>query len=529
MKRVGLSLALIFSTTLWAQNIQWAHHISSFQIDVVESFAVDPDENVVAVGYFGGTISINGVSLTSRGQSDIVIYKTTKYGEVIWAHTFGGPMYQGDVGVDLDSDGNIYVAGGFVQELYFDDSKKMDGNDSWNSFLAKLNPQGELTWVKELKSTGIQDVRVFGALDVNPAGDVIVAMHIYGDVVVAGTILTSVDPLSLIAIKFDKQGNILWRKNAPTTSSARVTAVKFDQGNHVYITGHFTGEIEFDTYSLTAANTSNSDIFLAKYDADGAVLWADGLIKTTTDELNNEGRGLKIDATSGDVFITGIFKGTIRSGLHQITGINTAEDPASADGFIARYASTGDLLWLERVGTDSHDILNDIAITNRSTVLVCGGRNASFIVFFQEFDFNGNVLSERDFNVSGIAEQIQVTDGDIYLAGHMFSDFVEDGINLTSKGWDGFLIRIGLGDLPVQSAIPNVYTPNGDTFNESFQLPIAYSGCILTVYNRWGQLVFEDSHYQNTWTGKDLNSGIYYYKITRSCCGSIKGWVQIVR
>lgn len=77
--------------------------------------------------------------------------------------------------------------------------------------------------------------------------------------------------------------------------------------------------------------------------------------------------------------------------------------------------------------------------------------------------------------------------------------------------------------------IPNVITPNGDMVNDRFYInpPLngePYEELSVTVYNRWGQKVFEDSqfHERNSpeegWdgTGSDgnrLTDGVYYYVI----------------
>ncbi len=62
--------------------------------------------------------------------------------------------------------------------------------------------------------------------------------------------------------------------------------------------------------------------------------------------------------------------------------------------------------------------------------------------------------------------------------------------------------------------IPNVFTPNGDNYNDYFVIQNTLSWNInLQVYNRWGIKVFQDDNYKNNWDGKDLADGVYYYII----------------
>lgn len=66
--------------------------------------------------------------------------------------------------------------------------------------------------------------------------------------------------------------------------------------------------------------------------------------------------------------------------------------------------------------------------------------------------------------------------------------------------------------------IPNVFSPNGDGTNDVFIIDslLYYPTKVLTIYNRWGNVVYEDNDYQNNWGGANmdgtpLNTGTYYY------------------
>lgn len=69
---------------------------------------------------------------------------------------------------------------------------------------------------------------------------------------------------------------------------------------------------------------------------------------------------------------------------------------------------------------------------------------------------------------------------------------------------------------------PNVITPNGDGLNDSLDINGYYKTCQeynLLIYNRWGQVVYEQTISSPSFAGKsntdiDLVDGIYFYTLT---------------
>ena len=83
---------------------------------------------------------------------------------------------------------------------------------------------------------------------------------------------------------------------------------------------------------------------------------------------------------------------------------------------------------------------------------------------------------------------------------------------------ESFTIIVDEGD--ANFAVPNVFTPNGDGVNDYFNvLSNADSFNIIqcTIYNRWGQLVYDnnnpDTGWDGTLDGKPQPSEVYFYHI----------------
>jgi len=69
---------------------------------------------------------------------------------------------------------------------------------------------------------------------------------------------------------------------------------------------------------------------------------------------------------------------------------------------------------------------------------------------------------------------------------------------------------------PPTIAIPNVFTPNNDGYNDLFVIRnlMLYDVRIIEVKNRWGKTVYRSTNYNNDWNGSNLPDGVYYGVLT---------------
>jgi gliding motility-associated-like protein len=86
-----------------------------------------------------------------------------------------------------------------------------------------------------------------------------------------------------------------------------------------------------------------------------------------------------------------------------------------------------------------------------------------------------------------------------------------------------------------QIEIPNVFTPNGDGFNDVLVIKNLdkYTDNNLLIADRTGKPVYEKNSYQNDWDAKYIPNGTYYfvlsYKDKNNSKGIIKGMITILR
>lgn len=80
--------------------------------------------------------------------------------------------------------------------------------------------------------------------------------------------------------------------------------------------------------------------------------------------------------------------------------------------------------------------------------------------------------------------------------------------------------------------IHNIITPNGDEFNQFFEIINIqlYRNSTLTIIDRWGREVFYSVNYLNDWDGEELGSGVYFYVLNLGKDNKVhKGILSILR
>jgi len=86
-----------------------------------------------------------------------------------------------------------------------------------------------------------------------------------------------------------------------------------------------------------------------------------------------------------------------------------------------------------------------------------------------------------------------------------------------------------------QASIMTLFTPNADGYNDFWVVRLTPNqvSCSVRVFDSWGNLVYEDDDYKNTWDGRtdtnELPSGPYYYVVLFSDGLINKGTLNILR
>ncbi len=75
--------------------------------------------------------------------------------------------------------------------------------------------------------------------------------------------------------------------------------------------------------------------------------------------------------------------------------------------------------------------------------------------------------------------------------------------------------------------IPNIFSPNNDKVNDNWFVQSAFT-MNVRIFNRWGNIVFEEYGKQPVWDGSNCTEGVYFYQIEIN--ENIKtGFIQLIR
>jgi hypothetical protein len=276
------------------------------------------------------------------------------------------------------------------------------------------------------------------------AGNVYMAGEFTGLADFGTELLTDAGSGDVVVAKYAKDGTFRWAVRAGGTGIDDAQAITADGSGNVYITGQFTGTATFGAFDLVSAGSQ--DIYVAKYDSNGTVLWARRAGGTSFES----GLGLASD-DAGNVVVTGSFRDSFMYGSTQLTSAG------AADIFVARYDPAGNVAWARQAGSTTGDLGHGVAMDASSRAVVTGGFEGTVQfgtntlvsagardVFVAMYDAAGNVVwAQRGGGASYDLGSAAAGDGsgNTYVTGY-FADSAVFGADTLMDAGNGDLFLV---------------------------------------------------------------------------------------
>jgi hypothetical protein len=435
MRKFSILLILLCFTNLSSfvfaktPDWQWAKSASGSKYDISTSIATDVSGNSYITGYFASDTIVFGVdTLINAGSYDIFIAKYDVSGNLMWVKRAGGNSWDQSNSIALDASGNIYVAGYFQSDAIAFDTITLINKGTYNIFIAKYDNNGNVIWAK---SAGGASEDYASSVAVDASGNVLLAGYFSSAAINFGnTILMNAGYVDIFLTKFDSNGNVLWAKSEGGPNDDYATSVAVDASGNPYIAGYFySSTINFGSTILQ--NEADYNVFIAKYDANGNVLWAKSANETSIGQASS----IALDA-AGNAYLAGYYNSSDIS-FDNITLTNT--DIGFNDIFLVKYDANGNALWAENAGGIDNDQANAVAVDASGNAYITGDFNSPTItfgsttltnkgnynMFLAKYNTYGNLIWANSMGSKKADEANSISldvSGNIFMTGDFLSD-----------------------------------------------------------------------------------------------------------
>ena len=283
------------------------------------------------------------------------------------------------------------------------------------------------------------------AVAADGAGRVAVFGDFQNDLTIGNTTLNSGGATDLFLAQYDRIGNLRWVRQAGGSGEIRANDVACDLANNIIVTGYYYGTVNFDGNQL---NSSGSyDVFIAKYDVDGNLVWA----KSAGGSYDDSGVGIATDFFNR-IVVTGFYTGSA-----DFDGeiLNSGGD---SDIFLVRYNASGTQEWVRSAGGADIDVAQDVTVFSNSDICISGyflgsagfgnltplsNSDGTKDVFLAYYTGNGDAVWARQASASGDIVSYGLTkdnNGGVAIAGYFNGSATFDALSLNSNGAEDIFI-----------------------------------------------------------------------------------------
>ncbi|MEO0312491.1 MAG: hypothetical protein RIQ89_2148 [Bacteroidota bacterium] len=303
------------------------------------------------------------------------------------------------------SDGTNYYLLGTFGGVFYTETDTLYGNSGINDmFIIKYDANGNELWARDIGGsfTGInsQYESINGVFDSTNQ-----CIYLSGEF--TGTMFLNFSPFveltsggaeDIFLAKMDLDGNILWAKKMGSGYSDNAI-INYRKADHkIVMAGHVDSTGYFNPYVI------NGGGFIAIYDTSGNCEY----VKNVTPRTPYNIEGFYITFMNKDILLSGYSDAT----LYSIDTIPFTPK-GGYDGYFARFDSIGNVKWAKQIGGSDFDAVGNI-ITISNSIFIMGSFGDTVIVdndtlitngrdiLLMRLDENGNTLWKQRMNATGI-------------------------------------------------------------------------------------------------------------------------------
>ncbi|TXC66631.1 hypothetical protein FSC37_14810 [Piscinibacter aquaticus] len=155
----------------------------------------------------------------------------------------------------------------------------------------------------------------------------------------------------LFVAKYDRDGSLIWGRQLGTDTTDNAAGVATDAAGNIYLTGYTFGSLDANS------NAGDADAFLVKYDRDGVKLWTRQFGSVDQDIAT----AIAVDST-GHPYVVG----------RTVGALGGAPNAGGLDAFVVKFDATGTPVWTRQFGSAADDYAYGVALDAEDDVVVIG-------------------------------------------------------------------------------------------------------------------------------------------------------------
>ena len=401
----GQSVGLFSTTTVSSRDAiivkyntsgapQWVARIASSGVDQPYGIATDNSGNLYVTGSgdaatvtaFNANGSAFPTTLGNTGLGDAFIVKYNSSGVVQWVAKVASTQTDVGFAIATDNSGNVYVTGlggdGVIVRAFNANGTQftpgLANSGGSDAFIVKYNTDGAVQWVARVASS-VSDTG--NGITTDVSGNVYVTGN-YGATTATAfsvggvafpTPLTNSGGDDAFIVKYNTDGAVQWVARVASTSGDIGNAIATDTSGNVYVTGR-GGAATVSVFNAdgttfgTLANAGLGDVFIVKYNTNGAVQWTARVATTQLDI----GYAISTD-NSGNVYIGGMANTGSAVSVFNANGTTFDTSTTNTGGFVVKYNTSGVAQWVIHFSTSGDTFGLDTDSSGNVYVTVSGG------------------------------------------------------------------------------------------------------------------------------------------------------------
>lgn len=353
-------------------------------------------------------------------------------------------------------------------------------------FAAKYDPKGNVIWGFSI-----------GDNQNNSCNSV--AIDSFGDIYITGTFedttefkglsagsfkLISSGGTNAFIAKYNSSGQLLWVKQGGGSGDDEGRSAALNSTG-VFICGSYRGTAAFGSFSVTAPNAAQN-IFIAKYDYDGKIVW----LANAGSDQDSFGNDIYADETN--VFMTGDFTGTglivfDTTGVNSMILLNT--NASKSDAYVISFSVYGAVNWGGIIGSDEDD--KGYSVSGAGNLIYVAGslkQSTSFPFYSSNpVSYSG---SSKDMYVAAISKNSGITQ----WVKRENSTGEDEAISVAADGFGNMYLTGYYRNSISFSGGPSLNTPTGNS-----------EDIFVVSYSSTGSFLWAEDAGDN---GKDIPYGI---------------------